>query len=91
MNKQTFLDVAEVLDAFRTIPRIMLIAVFTFVLWYTYEFTAFYFDLIEQEGVTDWKLTAYSGFGALTIPALVGFAGGITKAYMDSGKKWRGE
>jgi len=84
-----WLQVAEVLDAFRVIPRIILVAVYTFVGVYTYDFTQFYFNLILLPDVTDWKLTAYSAFGALTIPAVVGLATGMTKAYLDSGRKWK--
>jgi hypothetical protein len=82
---------AEVVDAFRVIPRIILCAVYAFVAVYTYEFTGFYFKLINRVDVTDWKLTAYTAFGALTIPAIVGLATGMTKAYLDSGRNWKGE
>lgn len=84
-----WLQVAEVLDAFRVIPRLILVAVYSFVGVYTYDFTHFYFNLILLPDVTDWKLTAYSAFGALTIPAVVGLATGMTKAYLDSGRKWK--
>jgi len=88
MNK--WLQVAEVMDAFRVIPRLIIVAVYIFVAYYTYDFTQFYFKLIEQPEVTDWKLTAYTAFGALTIPAIVGLATGMTKAYLESGRKWAG-
>lgn len=83
-----WLEFAEVLDAFRLIPRIILIAVYTFVAWYTYKFTAFYFDLISMPNVSDWKLAAYTAFGGLTIPAIVGLAKGMTDTYMKSGRDW---
>ena len=84
-----WLKLAETLDALRAIPRLLLIAVYAFTLWYTYDFTLFYFELINQPEVSDWKLTAYTAFGALTIPAITALAAGITKSYMESGRKWK--
>jgi hypothetical protein len=84
-----WLKLAETLDALRAIPRMLLIAVYGFTLWYTYDFTHFYFDLINQPNVSDWKLTAYTAFGGLTIPAITALAAGITKSYMSSGRKWK--
>lgn len=83
-----WLKLAETLDALRVIPRLILVAVYAFVAVYTYDFTHFYFLLIDQPDVSDWKLTAYTAFGGLTIPALVGLATGMTKAYLDSGRDW---
>lgn len=89
MDKTPWLGIAEVLDAFRVIPRIIICAVYAFVAVYTYDFTQFYFELIADPKATDWKLTAYTAFGALTIPAIVGLATGMTKAYLDSGRSWK--
>jgi len=83
-----WLKLAEYLDALRIIPRLILVAVYSYTLWYAWYFTEFYFKLIEKTDVTDWKLTAYSAFGALTIPAVTALAAKITAAYMDSGRKW---
>jgi len=87
MNK--WLAVAEIMDALRVIPRLLLIAVYVFVSFYVFNLTSFFFELIVMQEVTDWKLTAYSGFGAITIPAVVGLATGLTKVYMESGRKWK--
>jgi len=84
-----WLKIAEVLDALRVIPRIILVAVYSFIGVYTYDFTNFYFKLIEMPDVTDWKLSAYTAFGALTIPALTALGTGMTKAYLDSGREWK--
>lgn len=86
-----WLRLAEVLDALRVIPRLILVAVYSFIGVYTYDFTHFYFELINQTSVTDWKLTAYTAFGALTIPALTALGTGMTKAYLDSGRKWKAD
>ncbi len=85
------LKIAEVMDAYRLIPRLLLVAVYAFTAIYVYNLTSFFMELIVMQTVTDWKLTAYSGFGAITIPAVVGLATGLTKVYMQSGRKWNGQ
>jgi hypothetical protein len=84
-----WLKVAEVMDAFRLIPRLLLLATYSFVLWYTVDFTQFYFKLIELPEISDWKLAAYTAFGGLTIPAIAGLAKGMTTSYLESGRVWK--
>lgn len=86
MNK--WLTIAETLDALRVIPRLILVATYTFTAWYTYDFTSFYYELIGMPNVSDWKLAAYTAFGGLTIPAIAGLAKGMTTAYLQSGRRW---
>ncbi len=87
--KRAWLDFAEILDALRVIPRGILVAAYAFTLWYCTIFTEFYFGLVNQEGVPDWKLAAYSVFGGLTIPAIAGLAKGITSSYLATGRDWK--
>lgn len=87
MNK--WLQIAEVMDAIRLIPRLLLVATYSFTLWYTVDFTQFYFNLILVDGVSDWKLAAYTAFGGLTIPAIAGLAKGMTTSYLETGRKWK--
>ena len=84
------LKVAEIMDAYRLIPRLILCAVYAFVLWYTWRVTEQFFMALFDDGVTEWKLAGISAFGGLTIPALGALATGITKAYLNSGRKWNG-
>jgi len=86
-----WLKVAEVMDAFRLIPRLLLLATYSFTLWYTIDFTEFYFKLIEMPEISDWKLAAYTAFGGLTIPAIAGLAKGMTTSYLESGRVWKKE
>lgn len=88
MNILWWLSIAEVLDALRVIPRLILVSAYTFVAWYTANFTLFYYELIITPDVSDWKLAAYTAFGGLTIPAVAGLAKGMTTAYLNSGRKW---
>jgi len=84
-----WMKLAETLDALRAIPRLLLLATYSFVLWYTVDFTQFYFNLITMENVSDWKLAAYTAFGGLTIPAIAGLAKGMTTSYLQTGRKWK--
>lgn len=84
------LKVAEIMDAYRLIPRLILCAVYAFVLWYTANVTTMFFKALFDPTVTEWKLAGITAFGGLTIPALGALATGITKAYMNSGRKWNG-
>ncbi len=84
-----WLRIAEVMDAFRLIPRLLLLATYSFVLWYTVDFTQFYFKLIELPEISDWKLAAYTAFGGLTIPAIAGLAKGMTTSYLQTGRDWK--
>ena len=90
MSKQWWLDAAEIMDAWRLIPRLILVAIYAFVLWYTWGVTEMFFKALFDPGVTEWKLAGISAFGGLTIPALGALATGITKAYLNSGRKWNG-
>jgi hypothetical protein len=85
------LKVAEVMDAYRLIPRLIICAVYAFMLWYTWNVTEMFFKALFDVSVTEWKLAGITAFGGLTIPALGALAAGITKAYMTSGRKWNGE
>ena len=85
------LKVAEIMDAYRLIPRLILCAVYAFMLWYTANVTSSFFKALFDPAVTEWKLAAISAFGGLTIPAIGALATGVTKAYLSSGRKWNGE
>ena len=84
------LKVAEIMDAYRVIPRLLLLLVYAFVLWYTWNVTESFFKALFDSAVTEWKLAAISAFGGLTIPAVAALASGLTKAYLNSGRKWNG-
>ena len=90
MDKQKWLATAEILDSLRVIPRVLLLLVYIFTAWYVFLVTYEFFQLIRLKDITDWKLTAYAGFGGLTIPALTALATGLTKVYLNSGREWNG-
>jgi len=81
INLKKWLNIAEILDAFRVIPRIMLASFFGFYIWYIVHTTHWYFSLVET-GVTD------TAFVTGTITALGGMFTFFLNAYLQSGRKW---
>jgi len=74
MSKQTFLDVAEVIDAYRLFPRIYL-SVFLFILWDVHIFL---------------KLNLPPESAHLYGNMVWGAVGAMTGFYVATGRKWLG-
>lgn len=83
-SKEKWLDVAEVLDAYRLVPRIILAVVLVAAGIYIYEVTAWYMALPAAE-----RTAQVSGFAGVTIPAVFGLAGKITDWYLKTGRNWK--
>lgn len=82
-KKQKWLDVAEVFDAFRIMPRMVLVTSLGFAAWYIITITLWYMHLPVIE-----RTAEVSGFAGLTIPAVFGLAGTITNWYLKTGRNW---
>lgn len=80
-TKQKFLDIAEVIDAFRVIPRIILVALYTFYVWYIQWTTSWYFQLIDPGA---WDTAFITG----TVTALGTMITFFTNKYVETGRKW---
>ena len=82
MTKEKWLETAEIIDALRIIPRLMLLGFFIFYIWYIIWVTKWYFALPEPE-------TASTIFVSSTITAIgamfTWFGGNV---YMSTGRKW---
>jgi len=81
MNKQFWLDFAEILDAIRLAPRFILICSYYFAFMYITKLTNYYLASPD-------KTTTLTAFVSITIPAITGIISMLTKAYFDSGRKW---
>jgi len=81
INKQKYLDIAEIVDAWRVIPRLMLAGYFWFYTWYIVHVTHWYFEL-PATGIPD------TAFVTGTITALGGMGTFFMNAYLQSGRKW---
>lgn len=83
MNKNNWLELAEILDAMRVIPRLVLLVTLIFVGWYIVKTSLWYMALsAENRQYTD------AGLLSITIPALFGLAGKVFDWYLKTGKKW---
>ena len=84
--KEKWLAVAEVLDAFRIVPRTVLIAVLYFAGWYIYDVSTWYMAIPVAE-----RTMEVSGFAGVTIPAVFGLAGKMIDWYLKTGRSWKGK
>jgi hypothetical protein len=81
MNKQRWIDLAEVIDALRVFPKIILILVLGFCSWYIFYITGYYFGLEKHTA----EITA---FISVTVPSITGIATLMINKYFDTGRKW---
>ncbi len=79
--KAWWLDLAEVVDALRIVPRIMLVGFFVFWVWYIVYVTHWYTTL---ESPTGWD----TGFLTGTITAIGTMFTWFGNTYVNSGRKW---
>lgn len=83
MDKQFWLNLAELIDAYRLMPRAILAASLAFAGWYIYAITVWYMALPLIE-----RTVEVSGFAGLTIPAVFGLAGKMVDWYLKTGRSW---
>lgn len=84
MDKKNWLAVAEIIDGFRIMPRLILVAVLGFASWYIYALTIWYMALPAAE-----RTLEVSGLAGLTIPAVFGLAGKVVDWYLKTGRTWK--
>ena len=81
-RKLDWLDWAEIIDAYRVVPRILLIGWMVFYMVYTWEITHIFFALPDPStGQTAFVTTVVSALGTMSI-----WLGNI---YMSSRRMWR--
>lgn len=83
-SKEKWLTVAEVIDAFRIMPRGVLVSSLGFAAWYIISITNWYMALPAVE-----RTVEVSGFAGLTIPAVFGLAGKMVDWYLKTGRNWK--
>jgi len=81
MDKEYWLNLGDVINKLRVVPRILMFVYYIFAGWYITFISIQYFILINSENVSDWKLAAMSAFGAITIPAICGILAKLTDNY----------
>lgn len=86
MKKEDWLAVAEVVDAFRVVPRLIL---FGYSLW-TVKVVWHVLDWYTALPASERSIEA-SGLAAGVITAVTGLATWAIKVYVQSGRSWTGE
>jgi len=74
INKQKLLDIAELIDAYRMIPRILLLSV-AYLVWDTIE----WYKLLDNP-------TSQQSALITTVTAIIPF---VINFYLSSGRKWQ--
>lgn len=85
MNKKLWLERAEVLDAYRIIPRIILAATFTGYTIFAVDTYAWVRDIYAATGDIPTSVAAYAGG---TLSALSGVLTLVINKYFEGGRKW---
>ena len=85
MNKGQWLSAAEVIDALRLIPRLLLVGYCFFVLWLADTLIQWYITLPAAE-----RGMESGGFAGGLFTAATGLATLFLNAYLNSGRKWHG-
>lgn len=92
MDKQSWLDRAEVIDAVRLFPRILLGLAFLYVFWYAWFALTTIVALSREMAGLNWAAqivqAVASGVIAYTVPMITQVFGKICDVYMNTGRKW---
>lgn len=86
MNKQKWLDIAEVIDAWRIMPRVLVVTFMLFTIFIVADTLEWYKTL----PVTERQLEA-SGFAFGVITAVSGLLTAVIKIYQSTGRRWSGD
>lgn len=87
MNKQRWLDIAEVSDAYRLMPKFVLICLtilYVILVWNTWT----WFVVLDPSLYTDVQFAALVGFPSGVVTAVGGMLKGIIDTYIKTGRDW---
>lgn len=84
--KQEWLDAAEVFDAWRVVPRIIIGVFLAVFAWAVVYFSLMYFRLPAAE-----RTVAMTAFVSVVLTALTTALPFIVKIYTDNGRDWTGQ
>jgi len=86
MNKQAWLDAAEIVDAWRVVPRALL---FAYCIW-VWNVVGDTLNWYQHLPAAERTLEA-SGLAGAVITAVLGLATWVFKIYSDGGRDWTGQ
>ena len=85
MNKQEWLDLAEVLDAHRVFPKVIMVLCYVAYGVFSYDSYVWIKDIYEAtKGVP----TSVATFAGATLSALGGVLTMLTNKYFEGGRRW---
>lgn len=92
MNKQAWLDRAEIIDSVRLFPRLLLLSAFVFLCWYSWYALQTIICLAGQmselsQGAQIVQAVA-SGVIAVTVPMIGSMFSKVADLYLNTGRKW---
>jgi 4-hydroxybenzoate polyprenyltransferase len=85
MNKQFWLDIAEVMDAHRVIPKLLVLVVMAMYAWFAYDSYTWVKTLVEANPELPAAVQAFVGG---TLSALGAVLMLIINKYFDGGRDW---
>lgn len=83
MNKQRWLDAAEVFDSWRIVPRAIVAVYLSLLIWLTVYLAVMYFEIPAVE-----RTTQVTAFASVLLTAAYGAFTWIVKIYTAGGRDW---
>jgi hypothetical protein len=84
MNKQAWLDTAEVIDALRVMPRILVLGYCSWAAYVIDRTLSWYFTLPDIE-----RTVAASGMVSIVTSMVTTIGGWVLKIYVSGGRDWQ--
>jgi hypothetical protein len=86
MNKKAFMDVAEVIDTLRVVPRIVLAVYGVWMIWITDWLVKWYEALKPEE-----RSNQVTAFVTIVLPGVYGLGVYVYRIYSEGGRDWTGQ
>jgi hypothetical protein len=88
VNKPFWLDVAEVLDALRVFPRLILFSAFCFTAWYAWYALSLAVSVIDAAADPSLASGIVGGAIGITVPFVGSMFAKVADIYMNTGREW---
>jgi len=88
VNKDGWLDLAEVLDALRIFPRLILFSAFCFTAWYAWYALSLAVSVIQSAADPSLASGIVGGAIGITVPFVGSMFAKVADIYMNTGREW---
>lgn len=85
-----WLRLAEVIDALRVMPRLLLLGASIFTAWYAHQVTHWMFGFVQLRQDLGLAEGIVIGVLGVTVPAVTGVWTAAVKLYLQTGRQWGG-